>query len=506
VNTKETTWDDPNRPKKKTTKQQSDEIIESIQESEWVEKYDKKKDKTYWKNYSTGETTWKDPHVQLARSSSVGALIRSSSDGVSGDWVEKYDETRKKLYWKNKHTKETTWKDPHECLSPNENINDNGYSGSGDWVEKFDKKKQKTYWKNYSSGETTWRDPTPPTVELEAENLWEEKYSSKKKRTFWKSTSTGETTWHDPTVLTAQEEEEEGEEWIESYDEDEERKYWKNRLSFEVVFVDPNQEIFFEGPGKHSTHTDKRDNADNGGRVAANRKGDNAKVDSTADNDMSTSADSQLLIKYAALEKKYNVLKKSFGELNSELTHVKNLLANSHEITTGSGNSVTKNAAPGGRQSSPDVKTESSSEDRELEEDAPAEVMKRPTSFRLSTKALSSLGSSTKSLLKGDDNDHDEDEEDDVMDDEMMRKRQMAARSTTGSSRRSSSGIQMDYSSRRRASNIEDEDLVSDSSKKPQMSLSVYESGTGVAHNIERLQFRGDSSTTDLSNEVKIAT
>ena len=137
---------------------------------------------------------------------------------------------------------------------------------------------------------------------------------------------------------------------------------------------------------------------------------------------------------------------------------------------------------------------------------------KRPTSFRLSTRALSDLGSSTKSFLKGDDNeDADTDEDGDVMGEEMMLKRQQAAAQNrnSGNSRRSSSGIQMDSFMRRRTSSKDDRDsMMTDSgalmTRKPIMSLNIYESGTGVTQGSERLHFRGDLSTCELSKEVSM--
>jgi len=63
--------------------------------SVWQERYNKKRERKFWYNPDTKETSWTDPTVQL-----------------QGSFVEKFDATHKRAYWVNVDTKESTWVRP----------------------------------------------------------------------------------------------------------------------------------------------------------------------------------------------------------------------------------------------------------------------------------------------------------------------------------------------------------------------------------------------------------
>lgn len=101
------------------------------------------------------------------------------------DWVERFDEKKQKKYWRNKVTKQSTWKNPFENAETADGQDAKRKGGSdgskektnteqaagrreeggedkaskNDWIEKFDRKKGKKYWKNQTTGETSWKDP-----------------------------------------------------------------------------------------------------------------------------------------------------------------------------------------------------------------------------------------------------------------------------------------------------------------------------------------------------------
>ena len=641
--TKETTWKDPTVISKKKSvdakrKLSPTKSSQLSDESGWIEKYDKNKQRVYWKNQTTGETTWKDPAeneieaISLKRSGSSGTNASSAADGTGGEWVEKFDKQHNRPYWKNKVSKETTWKDPFGQLSeirsnarsPNENRNNNFVSGIDGWVEKFDKKRQKPYWKNYGTGETTWRDPITmenpketvsdgdndewvekfdkkrqkpywknyesgetswrdPTLLVEptrenisvldrgrsrdsgmgsewvekfdkkrqkpywknvgsgetswcdpketdaanetkssrktdsgCDDFWVEKFSAKKNRVFWKNTVTGETTWKDPTGSEAVPGS--SDQWIESYDKEEKRLFWKNKKTFEVVFDDPTDGFVIDSPGKPPRHADDTSPSPIKGSIVgtydkesdgssssddesfeqpATRKSHSRDSRTTVSDGLSARDAKFLKDKHAALEVKYDALKKSYDLLNDEVVRLRTIIQSNANSTLSSTMCNEDNA-------SPPLNLQSTKRIQDSKVIPEAEETERPASFRMSIKALSSLSSSTKSLLKDEDGKQDADEDDDVMDDDMMRRRKMSARmsTSTSNSRRSSSGIQLDFSTTRRRTSSDSNEAFNPSSKKSPIILSVYEGGTGREHDVTRLYYRGDKSKEELINEV----
>ena len=128
-----------------------------------------------------------------------------------GDWEELYSDKYKKKYWRNKNTKETTWKDPTKVDTGEvTKIVSNGSTGN-EWEELYSEKYQKKYWRNKNTKETTWKDPNTSeikvTTAVENNNivdsnasvtLWEELYSEKYKKKYWRHKTTKEVSWKDP--------------------------------------------------------------------------------------------------------------------------------------------------------------------------------------------------------------------------------------------------------------------------------------------------------------------
>ena len=111
-------------------------------DSDWVEKFDEKKQRPYWRNKKTKEATWKNPFKNTDASTKEGNEKRQKTDEegteqghVDGRGGRKDEEGEKR---------------------ENEESNNQ-------WSQKFDAKKGRNYWKNETTGEIVWRDPGKDT-------------------------------------------------------------------------------------------------------------------------------------------------------------------------------------------------------------------------------------------------------------------------------------------------------------------------------------------------------
>ena len=474
--TGETTWKDPDVIYDHNTKSNK----QHLNANEWVERYDKKKEKKYWKNYSTGETTWHDP-----------SLSTTIAEDISEQWTEKYDKKKKKQYWKNMSSGKVTWKDPNATPT---SVADRGTSND-EWVEKYDKVKKRLYWKNVNTKETTWKDPKSLNQNgnigaaqqqkvhendnslnfstQSDDNQWVKKFSTKKQKVYWKNVVTGDTSWSSPFSNRNEDNDNAGEEWIEYFDHSEGRKYWKNKNTFEIVFAYPDK----KGTGFDVPRISIQKNYEENRTLAGNDDSEES-IEELKDKYR------MLKVKYDALQKKYNDLLDDFNGLQTNAQSENRVKSNENLDSNTVGGAATE------------MNNNHCKEEFEVTK---PEENERPSSTRLSVKALSELGSSTKSLLKGDEDD------DEIMDDRMVWKRQMAAgvrSSSVSNSRRSSSGIQSSYSTNRRSA-CADEDFNSSSlAKKPNLLINVYESGAGRANEITKLRFRDDESIDVIIKEV----
>jgi hypothetical protein len=193
--------------------------------SDWVKGFNEKHQRDYWKNKVTGETSWKDPtggNASSKKSKSEEASVVSESKVSSelSDWVKGFNEKHQRDFWKNKTTGETTWKDPNKGTDKASNeasaMSETKAAGS-DWVKGFNEKHQRDFWKNKTTGETTWKDPAKAgttaksggddasvvsaakSVGAAGASDWVAGFNEKHQRKFWKNKATGETTWKDPT-------------------------------------------------------------------------------------------------------------------------------------------------------------------------------------------------------------------------------------------------------------------------------------------------------------------
>ena len=202
---------------------------------EWEEKFHSGKQKKYWKNKATGKSTWNDPTKGETKSrKSVTAAGAAESTTANDEWEEKFSSQHNKPYWKNKSTGKTTWKEP-PGWNKSTNVEATGISNSvkktasalkqersevgttddWEWEEKFHAGKQRKYWKNLKTGKSTWTEPPRPAVStsLSAEvsdstegreepspwgDEWKEMYSAAKKKKYWKNLKTGKSQWTEP--------------------------------------------------------------------------------------------------------------------------------------------------------------------------------------------------------------------------------------------------------------------------------------------------------------------
>ncbi len=187
-----------------TTDSSNNQVVQG-----WTEKFSAKSNRKYWKNSNTGETTWKDPFIsgfEAVRSIPVTLVsevaepvkeLEISKGSDQEEWIPKFSAKRNKNYWKNRITNETTWNDPtltalpvalpaappvqtarrqsliSTLFAPDEgaaqsdpmSVSEKGVletvqttttasSGDlGDWLQQYSEKHSKKFWKNTKTGE-----------------------------------------------------------------------------------------------------------------------------------------------------------------------------------------------------------------------------------------------------------------------------------------------------------------------------------------------------------------
>lgn len=262
----------------------SDADKKAAAEEEWVEGYSEKHKRKYWKNKTTGKTSWTDPHKNESDSASSKAKAggdaasdavepsSASSNSVVSEWVEGYSEKHQRKYWKHKETGKTSWKDPTAAgASSNSSVVSEVKSTAAggveeEWVKGYSEKHKRTYWKNKATGKTSWTDPAKssqsanasvasiPAGAEGADSEWVEGYSEKHKRNYWKNKTTGKTSWTNPIPAASAESssavaaagagasDHAASEWVESYSEKHKRKFWKNTATSKTSWKDPHQD------------------------------------------------------------------------------------------------------------------------------------------------------------------------------------------------------------------------------------------------------------------------
>ena len=199
---------------------------------QWEEKFSKKQDRKFWKHKETGETTWTAPAGLDSKKESKTTVAKADTTAVvEWDWDEKFSEKHQKKFWKNKTTGETTWKEPPKPVTSAATSSDKKESTETaaaavewDWDEKYSDKHKKKFWKNKTTGETTWKEPPKPAAEApkpaasayssdhtaamheesseEIEDpTWTKHFNKDKKKDYWKNTVTGQSTWTHPPKI-----------------------------------------------------------------------------------------------------------------------------------------------------------------------------------------------------------------------------------------------------------------------------------------------------------------
>lgn len=253
--TGESTWKDPtggkdapsaskSRDKADKAEAPSTAAPSSSSASDWQESFSASKNRKYWTNKATGESTWKDPHSNPKEAALVSQLKSAMSSGVTLKPASERDKEQEKEAEKDEEEKEKAKgkekkkdkkgeregekekeKEGKPAKSKTRDAPSSAATG-GDWDELFSTSKQKKYWKNKTTGESTWKDPTTsaPAADADAADTgntgadaaggsksgakaaaasvgeWEEYYSASKQKKYWKNRTTGESTWKQPKV------------------------------------------------------------------------------------------------------------------------------------------------------------------------------------------------------------------------------------------------------------------------------------------------------------------
>ena len=134
----------------------------------WVEKFDPKRNKSYYVNAEKRATQWVRPTTVSGPAAAADAVVSTLPEG----WVEKFDVKKQKPYYVNATKRVTQWVRPTAEVAPGAGEStaaldsikalalDAGVSDLAEgWVEKFDAKKQKPYYVNAAQRKTQWIRP-----------------------------------------------------------------------------------------------------------------------------------------------------------------------------------------------------------------------------------------------------------------------------------------------------------------------------------------------------------
>ena len=136
--------------------------------SNWEKMYSEKYKRDYWKNKTTGETTWKEPKA-AAVTAAAATSVDAAAVATSNEWEKMYSEKYKRDYWKNKTTGETTWKEPKAAAvtaaaATSVDAATTSQGSLGEWTKVYSAEHQRDYWFNPATSQTTWDYPTAATA------------------------------------------------------------------------------------------------------------------------------------------------------------------------------------------------------------------------------------------------------------------------------------------------------------------------------------------------------
>ncbi len=182
---------------------------DEYEDDNWVEKWSERKERAYWKNILTGETTWKEPPLpplkagarsnqQKREEKEKQERRKSSSDRGDKDngkermKSEKIEPNKSQSKYISQPSQQPPKKDDANRKSIS-NISGNGNKSSPRWNSekngelqpgwevRYSKSKQREYYKNTSTGETTWDKPLIEEEEREGDSdSYNNNYNSEK--------------------------------------------------------------------------------------------------------------------------------------------------------------------------------------------------------------------------------------------------------------------------------------------------------------------------------------
>jgi hypothetical protein len=224
----------------------------------WVEKFDAKKQKSYYVNATLEKTQWVKPVSASASVAIETAPVEHATDkrataeeeaGLPEGWIEKFDATLNNPYYVNASNRITQWVRPEGIVA--EPVTVEGSPAALDsikalaadavsdlaegWVEKFDPKKQKPYYVNKAEKKTQWIKPvstsaavafdaaaepkpeSPAPVEHATDKRataeeeaglpegWIEKFDAQRNKPYYVNAALQKTQWTRPTAVVADE-------------------------------------------------------------------------------------------------------------------------------------------------------------------------------------------------------------------------------------------------------------------------------------------------------------
>lgn len=172
---------------------------------------------TYYKNTSTGETTWKKPKQEKMNGSPTqsqqlpsinSASSTSQSKSILG-WQMLQDPMSGQTYYRNEQTNELSWQRPPSQAEEVRTSPETRYQlPQGGWEALQDPASGRTFYRNTSTNETTWQQPSSeeqniPTQKKESPLPpgWNEMTEHSTGKKYYANAATGETSWEKPYAM-----------------------------------------------------------------------------------------------------------------------------------------------------------------------------------------------------------------------------------------------------------------------------------------------------------------
>jgi len=128
----------------------------------WEEKFSAQHKRAFYRNATTGETSWTRPGGAAA-----AAPASSSTAALSAGWSEKYSAQHQRAYYQNAATGETSWNRPAvkpAAVGSRQQRSEQTTNPLHGWTEKYSAQHQRAYYRNDATGETSWTQPGTTAV------------------------------------------------------------------------------------------------------------------------------------------------------------------------------------------------------------------------------------------------------------------------------------------------------------------------------------------------------